>query len=450
MLTLVLLVSAPAQARNLREPARARAQQLDSHIGTALDAFYAERRGRHAWLRPKSFWRRAAPTARVDELLAALDGAERFGLDPQRYRARELRERVETAYRDGEPDEKTTDALELALSEAFLTLASDLSRGRVDPKRLGIPWHGERPEPELAPLLERALGRGVGDALTSAEPPHPEYRRLVESLARAREQKAAPADLERIALNLERWRWAPRELGARHVRVNVPAFALALHEPGGRLPVEMRVVVGQEGWGTPILSDAIESIELNPYWNVPSSIAVEELVPKLRDDPELLAEQDYEVVSGWNGDAKPVDVESVDWDDFEDEDPKLRIRQRPGPANQLGRIKFVLPNPLNIYLHDTPAQQGFERSDRDLSHGCIRLERPLDLAFHLLRGHPDWSPDAIRRAVDSGKHTEIRLAEPVPVHLFYWTAVAREDGSVETFDDLYGIDEKLRAALAKR
>ena len=232
----------------------------------------------------------------------------------------------------------------------------------------------------------------------------------------------------------------------------------------------MRVVVGQEAralrakpqdddpeeeaqredWGTPLLSDRIEYIVLNPYWNVPHSITVEELLPALQEDSERLAEQRLEVVSGWDEDVRPVDPDSIDWDELAEEDGELRLRQLPGPHNALGRIKFMLPNPMNIYLHDSPEGALFEETQRDFSHGCIRLERPLALAVRLLEGDPDWDEARIRRAIESEERVEIDLPEPVPIHVLYWTAIPSGQDRVAFHRDLYGIDEALRRALGHR
>jgi murein L,D-transpeptidase YcbB/YkuD len=231
-----------------------------------------------------------------------------------------------------------------------------------------------------------------------------------------------------IELNLERWRWLPESLGERYVLVNVPAYELELVERGERR-LAMRVVVGRPYQQTPAFSDVIERLELNPYWNVPPSIVRAEIVPAIRDDPAYLARENMEVVSG-SGE-------------------RLEIRQRPGPGNALGKIKFVLPNEHNIYLHDTPAEELFDRTARSFSHGCIRLEAPLDLAERLLAAEPGWSRRRLEEEIATGANRFVRLSNPVRVHILYWTAWVDERGELQLRRDPYDVDARLARALRR-
>ena len=192
----------------------------------------------------------------------------------------------------------------------------------------------------------------------------------------------------------------------------------------------MPVVVGKTYQQTPSFSDTIEHLELNPYWNVPPSIVRSEILPAIEKRGDYLESENMDVV-GADGDLP-------------------RIRQRPGPGNSLGRIKFVLPNEHNIYLHDTPAGHLFARSERDFSHGCIRLQAPLDLALALLRDDPAWDRARLERGIATGENIAVKLPEPVPVHILYWTAWVDEVGTLHFRDDLYSVDSKLAQALAHR
>lgn len=241
--------------------------------------------------------------------------------------------------------------------------------------------------------------------------------------------------LQQIVLSLERWRWVPDDFGATAVMVNIPGYTLDLQE-GQRIVRSMAVVVGEEGWETPMFADQIEHLVVNPYWNVPQSILVDEILPQVRANPFYLASNDMEVVSGETDGAERVSDSMVF---AAAEGGGARLRQRPGPKNPLGQIKFMFPNPHNIYLHDTPADHLFREPDRSASHGCIRVERPIELAEYLLRGS-QWSSERLRAAIESRQTQEIPLEQEVPVFLVYFTAGARPDGTLEFYEDIYGVD----------
>lgn len=233
--------------------------------------------------------------------------------------------------------------------------------------------------------------------------------------------------VRQIELNLERWRWMPGDLGERHIFVNVPAYGLRVVE-GKETALAMKVIVGKDQSRTPAFSDQMTYLELNPWWNIPPSIEKNEIMPKVASDPGYLARNDMEIVSDGG---------------------ESRIRQRPGPANPLGQIKFMFPNQFNIYLHDTPADHLFDVAERGFSHGCIRIEKPMELAEYLLRGDPKWSRAALQAAIDTGENRSIKLPRPIPVHILYWTAWMEPDGTVQFRDDLYGHDAELAKALAE-
>lgn len=253
--------------------------------------------------------------------------------------------------------------------------------------------------------------------------------------------------VRQIASNMERWRWLPGDLGERRIEVNVPEFRLRAFE-GGRPAMTMKVVVGKEGWGTALFSDRMDRVVVNPYWNVPRSIAEDEILPEVRRDPGYLDRNHFEVLDGWGSDARTLSPWSVDWSSTTARD--VRFRQVPGSWNALGRIKFLFPNRFSIYLHDTPADRLFEERDRAFSHGCVRVERPLDLADWVFQGDPEWNRSSVRRAIDSRERRRIDLPEAIPVWLVYWTAYVPEDGEVRFFQDIYGVDAALERALEGR
>jgi murein L,D-transpeptidase YcbB/YkuD len=244
--------------------------------------------------------------------------------------------------------------------------------------------------------------------------------------------------LRQITLNLERWRWVPDDFGATTVLVNIPGYTLDV-EQDRTIVDSMAVVVGGKGWETPVFGDQIEHLVLNPYWNVPPRILAEEVLPHIQRDPSYLAAHDMEVVRGESDSAAPAaDPQLLGVD------RGLRVRQRSGPANPLGQVKFMFPNRYNVYLHDTPSQSTFARADRSASHGCIRVERPVELAELLLRGS-SWSPERLRTTIDSGQPAHVPLPKKLPVYLLYFTASVRPDGELHFYEDVYGIDAAPRA-----
>jgi murein L,D-transpeptidase YcbB/YkuD len=468
-------------------------------VREALERFY-----RAGGYRPSWFDERGRPIARVEALLEALESADRDGLRPGDYRpdllARELRRLAPEA------DPAALHRADLLLSAAFARLVHDLAAGRVDPDDAGAQWFLGSRRPDLAAALHQAVygDGGVETTLAALRPAHPGYERLRQALERYREivraggwpvvpegpvlsagkradaarlealaaRLAAEGDLDRDApagrgtydetlaaavrrfqerlgleadgavgpatlaalnvparerlrqleLNLERWRWVPAELPARRVEIDLPAFRLRLVEDG-RTVSAMKVVVGKRGSRTPIFRDSLTHVVLNPYWNVPPGIAARELRPK---GSAYLAARGYETVAGGG------------------------LRQRPGPGNSLGRVKFVLDNQQLIYLHDTPEKHLFGRAERAFSHGCIRLERPLELAEWALRDHPEWSPERLRAAVARGRHDWIPLPREIPVYVLYFTTWAEDDGRAHFRRDLYGFDDSLAQALERR
>jgi L,D-transpeptidase YcbB len=250
------------------------------------------------------------------------------------------------------------------------------------------------------------------------------------------------ARIRQIELNLERWRWLPRDLGDRYILVNVPEMRLRVHE-NGRIPLSMNVVVGTKETQTPIFTDEMSYLVFSPYWNVPDSIAQGETLPGMIQDPAYLARNNMEIIdaSGQAIDPALLDPESLE---------NYRFRQRPGRGNSLGLVKFMFPNQFNVYLHDTPATSLFTRANRAFSHGCVRLSEPVALAQYVLRDQREWDAAAIEAAMHSGTEKTVKLTEKLPVYLGYWTASVDEEGLLHFRDDIYGIDAGQRARLTER
>ena len=254
--------------------------------------------------------------------------------------------------------------------------------------------------------------------------------------------------LEQLRLTLERWRWLPHNFEEAPVVVNIPEFLLRANDAQREPPLRMRVVVGRAmRTQTPVLEEDMKYVVFWPYWNVPPSILRGEIVPKITKDPEYLHKNNYEVVT-YSGQLVTDGVVSEDVL-AQLRAGKLMVRQKPGPKNALGLIKFIFPNDQNVYLHSTPSQSLFSRSRRDFSHGCIRVEDPKALAEWVLRNNRDWTRERIEAAFQAQKEQQVNLTRTIPVLIVYGTAIAKEDGQVFFFDDIYGNDKALAKLFAQ-
>ena len=308
-------------------------------------------------------------------------------------------------------------AMSEAATDRFNRLSSDLALGHVK-KAARIAWFVTDNDLDAAKqdgLLRSALAtRQITAALNSLLPTHPQYAALKEALEMTPESETAKRN--RIRLNLDRWRWLPRELGEKYIIVNVPGFHATLVENGVNR-WKHKAIAGATKTPTPQLSAMAVGVMLNPSWEVPPSIT-HEVVGKKGFVPVM-------------------------------KDGKLlRWSQPPGPTNALGQVKFVMYNPHNIYLHDTNARSRFDSRMRALSHGCIRTEQIMDLATELLGDDGgEWTPDKIQAQLASGKTKQANFVKPVPVYIVYFSAAALNDGTIVDYQDLYGRDGKALAAL---
>lgn len=248
--------------------------------------------------------------------------------------------------------------------------------------------------------------------------------------------------IRQLELSLERWRWLPRELGERHIRVNIAGFDLEVYE-GDTVAFSSRVMVGQRFRKTPVFSDRMTYLVLNPTWTIPPGILEQDKLPLIRRDPDYLRQNRIRVFAPTGAE---VPASSVDWSAVTGR-TGYRLRMDPGPENPLGQVKFMFPNAYSVYLHDTPSRELFDRARRDFSSGCIRVERPLELAAYLLGTDPRWTRERIDAALRNPAEQTVPLPRAVPVHLLYWTAWAEPDGTVQFREDVYGRDAALDAAM---
>lgn len=473
-------------------------------VRNALEQSYAATAYTPIWLRA------GRPTDQARAVVSYIETCEPRGLRPADYDAGLLRREIERI--EATPsDIDGASRFEVAMTTALLRLLHHTAHGRVDPKRFGFGLDSERMSVNLQPaVLDIAGSSDPAARIAAFEPPFPLFYRLLHALALYRglaqrtdlpvipdgptlhpgESSPATAPLretlialgdlpadtptandaslydgalveavkhfqrrhgldddgavgratrnalgvplakrtKQIELAIERLRWLPRETPDRFIIVNIPEFRLHAFERGQEGPVmSSDVVVGSAARRneTPILHAEMQYLVFRPYWNVPPSIARNELMPKVDGDEGYLGRNNMEIVDG-------------------------RIRQRPGPNNSLGLVKFIFPNRHHVYLHDTPAKALFGRSRRDFSHGCIRVARPVDLAEFILRGQDNWTEERIVNAMQKGRDNQhVRLQSPVAVYLLYTTVMIGRDGELRFYDDLYGHDDELHKTLAK-
>jgi murein L,D-transpeptidase YcbB/YkuD len=379
-------------------------------------------------------------TPQWKDLVQQLKYSAAHGLDPQRYGVADferLREQSQTRMRGTQFPVERVPELDLQMTYAYLRYAADLLGWTHNPREVHRDWLADAKKEDLAARLTAATASNrVRDSLEELAPTHPQYKGLQAALAQETAKPTGHA--AQIRMNMERWRWAPRDLGARYVLINVPAYVMQVNE-ADRPVLSMRVIVGDTEHQTPLFSDEMTYVVFSPYWNIPPGILRDETLPRVARDPDFLRRNNIEVI-GTSGDEDEIDPASIDWSD-ESATRSLRFRQRPGDDNALGLVKFVFPNHFDVYLHDTPNDRLFFKEKRCLSHGCIRIEDPIAMAKYVMRDQPEWTEDRIRSAMDARREQHVKLKTPIPVHIGYWTAWVEADGKTVTYtDDPYRID----------
>ncbi len=345
--------------------------------------------------------------------------------------------------------------------QRYRRIAADGGRPRIPDGEMLFPGDSS---PRIPLLRQRLLASGDLDSLPTGDGGNRFNEALARALARFQRRHGLPATgtldaptlaelnvpvaarIHCIETNLERWRWAPRDLGRRHVEVNVPDFTLRVVEDG-RTVLGMRVAVGKPRSPTPVFSSRITYLVINPTWNIPPRIAREDVLPRVQADPDYLADRRIHVFASWRSGAPEIDPRTIDWNAIRPARLTYKLQQEPGPLNELGRLKFMFPNRDAVYLHDTPDHSQFLRARRDLSSGCIRLEKPVELAARLLRDNRGWSRAHIEATIENGREMVVGLKRPIAIHLFYWTAWVDAGGILHFRKDIYGRDGAMARAL---
>ncbi|WP_157807193.1 L,D-transpeptidase scaffold domain-containing protein [Hymenobacter chitinivorans] len=425
--------------------------RLGLQAGAVVQTFYAQRGFEPAWTDASAGW--SSPAREAVQLLGR---AREFGLRPATYGHSLL-----VALPDSLAAATTTDArsrqlatFELRLTDALLRYAAHLRAGQLDARTLQpVPLGGEAARQATAALEQALAAATLAPALLQGQPRSFTYRQVQQAWS---QQLAVTdslgltgneADFRRVAVNLERLRWETPAADTGEVAlVNIPAFRLQILK-NGRVVQSHRVVVGKPETPTPTLSSRLIVFVTAPDWRVPYSIAVREILPQLQDDPSFLYDNHYRL---YDARGRLVNPWHVPWRTVTPETFPYTIRQTAGRHNALGNIVFYFSNQHSVFLHDTPARSLFQRPQRALSHGCVRVEKPLALATYLLRRENQQAAlTSVRRSIAQREKCRFDLAQGLPLQIRYYTCQA-DNGRLQFYADVYCQDEPLLAALFGR
>ena len=409
----------------------------------SLKTFYGVHEGPPLWVTDSGF------TPKARQLIAEIAKANEWGLKVSSF---DLPSADDPPATPGGLSEK-----ELQLSVAVLGYARDAQIGRLRPRSVSklFDQHPSLRDPKTV-LNGIAAADEPSAYLMALHPQHDQYKRLRKALARARDNAELTGrdprtdrDVQLIAMNMERWRWMPRDLGNYHVWNNVPEFNFRVKK-GGQTIYQEKTIVGKRKYATPFFSANMRNIVFHPNWTVPPTIVKEDIAPKLQGrsagffgNSKEATLRRYGLKASYKG--EPINADTVDWDTVNIH--TYTFTQAPGPANVLGKFKFNFPNKHAIYMHDTVQRELFARTNRTLSHGCIRVNQPNRFAALLLNQDKGWSSAQVENLVAMNESKVIALSQHVPVHLTYFTAVVDEYGTLNRFGDIYGIDNIMAPKL---
>ena len=466
---------------------------VEPAVWTEVQTFYTQRQHAPAWVDHRR------PTDKAAKVIALLNTARQHGYDPADYAAADLLEMSQAVEKIDKQSPERLDRLaefDARMTAGLLAFGRDIAIGR---QHGDANWKARRAAPDLVAAVSKAAD-DPDDFVERVRPPHAEYVALQKALDDLNGQKAkggwvkvpttrsvnelkqrltasghmkaddlqaavksfqelhslpatgvvddktlaainVPLDwrIHQVAINLQRWRYMPDDLGARHFLVNIPYFHLIARE-SGKPVMDIRVVVGKPGNNTPIFSEDMESVVFSPYWNIPDTIAENETAPAVARDPNYLAKQGIEILRVSSKGTETINSSDVNWESA-DAVKGLVFRQKPGDGNALGHVKFLFPNPYNVYLHDTPADSLFAKPGRAFSHGCVRVEEPETLAKYVLKDYPEWDDESIFAAMRAGVEKHVKLKTKIPVHITYFTAWVDENGGLHFQPDIYGYDK---------
>lgn len=416
-----------------------------------VKAFYRWNRHLPAWINKRKL------STKGNSMVSFIRSIRNYGLLPQDYHLQEIEELL-----NAPPsfDERIhLGRADILLTDAFMSIARHLKHGRVDRTLHRIPGENKADTTQLLLLKKVLAGNGVQSTLESQQPATPSYLKLRAALeetlqsADSGEQSLLRSghtpdslDIARkvaaIEINMERWRW---ESGfpARYIMINIPSYRLTVTDSSG-IALESKVIVGLPDKRTPILNSVIECFIIYPYWNVPRSIATNEILPHIKKDTAYLSRHNYDVLSA---NRKVLNPATIEWEKYDENNFPFFLRQREGNENTLGVIKFYFENPYGVYLHDTNAKYLFNRKMRALSHGCIRMEKASELAFYLVHDDNTYcSPDDLEQYFHLQQRLEITLLHPIPIYTRYFTCDF-EGNILRFYEDIYRRDKALSDAI---
>ncbi|MBT1700236.1 L,D-transpeptidase family protein [Fulvivirgaceae bacterium PWU4] len=401
----------------------------------AVGEFYKRNGYQFVWLDSGGI-RQAA-----DSMVSIIRSADSYGLLPEDYHVAEIN-KLMTLPRDAQQ----AVALELYLTDSFFALCYHLRHGRIERKSLSRRVLSDHLDGADLVALQRVLaGSLLSDVLGSYEPRYPAYHTLKSTLKQMLARRTSDTlwlwQTGQLAVNMERWRWYTPGLPARYISVNVPSFTMQVIDQDS-VVVKSKVIIGKPETPTPELESVVRSFIIYPYWHVPRSI-LKEILPHIQQDTLYLKQHNYDVLDAR---GRPMKTSSIDWLAHTADDFPYTLRQREGSENTMGIIKFVFNNRYGVYLHDTNARGLFSKTDRALSHGCIRVQKAVELARYLIRNDHIVSPEDLDQYLMLQHRMEIKLIEPIPVYLQYFTCT-ENDGKVTFHNDLYGKDKAMMIAL---
>ncbi len=483
-----------------------------------LNEFYDKRHHRSIWFEEGKFKRDP------ESLIKEIKNSYTEGLNPADYHLQLIEEIIEDGdlFSDQSLDKRAL--LDILLTDAYLSLASDYLNGKIDAEIIIEDYNYQTDNLESQNLLQDLLEKkDIAQTLVKHLPQTENYQKLKQILADYRDSEkikdwpqissgeilAEEAEGQRVAqlinnlaarnylnpekieadnyfdqnlkravaryqldnglkadgvvgnktlkalnvsrdqrikqliINMERWRWLPENLGSRYIYVNIADYNLKLYE-NNQVIMEMKTIVGQEQRSTPVFSDTIKYLVINPYWYVPKSIAVKDKLPLIKKDYNYLKENNYSLFKYTaNNKLEEINPAAVNWSNINKNNFNYLLRQNPGDQNALGRVKFMFPNRFSIYLHDTPSRYLFSETERSFSSGCIRIEKPIDLAEYLLRDHEEWKRDQIEAEMTKDKEKTIYLKNPIKIYLQYNTAWVDSLGNLNFREDIYNRDQKI-------
>lgn len=378
----------------------------------------------------------------ADSLIYFIGKSTYFALSPKDYHQDEITSLLASK------DKIDWCKIDILLTDGFFSIWHDLKNGRSNPFK---PLKESKTDDstKIETLRKAILFNSVIKEIVLREPEHKEYHILKDNLIRLLQKQARshqpiaepfPDSIAILQINMERWRWEPDKLPDEYILVNIPSFKLKIIEKGISV-FESKIIVGKPETRTPLITSMVECFTIYPYWHIPRKIAVNEILPAIQKDTSYISRNNLDIL---DRKGNLINPKNLNWKKLSADNFPVILRQREGPENSLGIIKFQFDNPYAVYLHDTNARNLFNQDYRALSHGCVRVEKAFDIALYLVRDDSLYcTPDDLKQYMELKQRRQIDLVRPIPIFIRYFTAEAKGD-SVFIYNDLYGLDAQLK------